>query len=95
MKTGDQLKQEGLDLVIRNNAAFILEARNFAIQYVKRNGRVTIDQIRNYAYKTGIKPKSPNAWGAVFRGSQWHLVGYTKSKIPSNHSRIIGIWEVK
>ena len=92
---GDMLKQMGLDLVTEHNPDFVEIVRERAIRLAKMNGRVSSDALREWAELHDITPIHPNAWGAVFRGPGWERIGFRKSRIPSNHSRMISIWRYK
>jgi len=56
------------------------------------NGSVSADDLRRYADKHNDQPGHVNAWGSVFRGAGWRMVGRMKSTIPSNHAREIKVW---
>ena len=89
---GDMLKRYGLDLVEKHNPDFVALVRGYAQQHAIEHGQVTSDDCRLWANLNDIYPLHPNAWGAVFRIG-FKRVGFTKSQVPSNHSRIISIWE--
>ncbi len=92
MSQGDMLKRYGLDLVETHNPDFVHLVRGYAKEYSLLNGHVTSDDCRLWANLNNIYPLHPNAWGAVFRGPSWSVVGRTKSRIPSNHAREIKVW---
>jgi len=89
---GEAAKERGLDLVSSNNWEFIETMRDISFTVAYERGQVTIDDLRESALRLGIAPQSPNAWGAVLRGKTWKCVGYTQSRLPSNHARTIKIW---
>jgi hypothetical protein len=90
---GDTLKQQGLDLVESHTTDFCSTMRRAAKACCMVRGHVTTDYLREYAACHDIEPHHPNAWGAIFRGKHWVPVGFTKSRLPSNHSRIIRVWK--
>lgn len=90
---GDKLKQQGLDLVESHAPDFCEQMRHAAKAFCMVNGTVSTDELRQYAAEFDIKPHHPNAWGAIFRGRHWVPVGFTKSRLPSNHSRVIRVWQ--
>ena len=92
---GDWLKELGIADVSANNVEFLASVRNVARTIIASNGSVTSDDLRLWANLNDIAPTHPNAWGAVFHGGEWKHLGYVKSQIPSNHSRVIGIWCLK
>ena len=91
MHQGDILKRYGLDLVEKHNPDFIALVRDYAQQHAVKYGQVTSDDCRLWANNNNIYPLHHNAWGAVFRAG-FQRIGFTQSKIPSNHARIISIW---
>ena len=94
-KTGEMLKREGIAKVSVKGAGFLEDARNWAEYVSVVRGKVTIDDIREWAGSEGIKPHHPNCYGAVFSGKDWECIGRTKSRIPSNRSREIKIWRLR
>lgn len=91
---GESGKKKGLDLVEKNNVAWVhrmrAEARRLALGPPHRT--LTIDDLREYAKEKKDHPRSPNAWGAVFRGQEWKWVSFQKSRFPSNHVRAVRVW---
>lgn len=94
MKTGEQLKLDGIAQVAANNSTWIDRMRDLAIgeSILSMDGTVTSDNLRYLADRLGDHPKHQNAWGAVFRGPNWKCVGRTKSTYRTNHAREIKIW---
>lgn len=90
---GDALKTEGQAQVAEHNHVFMETMRTFARNHAVHHGSVTSDDLRLYAAEHGLVPKHPNAWGAIFHGKGWKAVGYTRSKLPSNHARTVRVWE--
>lgn len=91
MKQGSLLKRYGLELVEKHNPDFVTLCRGYAQQHAIEFGSVTSDDVRLWANLNDIYPLHHNAWGAVFRAG-FQRIGFTQSKIPSNHARIISIW---
>lgn len=90
--TGQQLKKAGLDRVESNNLDWLDRMRGLAESECALNGSVTIDTLRRWADTLDDQPDHPNAWGAVFRGSDWKCIGRVKSTYRSNHAREIKVW---
>jgi len=91
----DAQKEAGLDKVEKNSERFVDVMRAYARVVARRPPwSVTSDDLRAYAHRCGLEPNHPNAWGAVFRGAEWKQVGWTKSRLVSNHSRAIRIWRL-
>jgi hypothetical protein len=92
---GEVLKELGLQTVEVNNADFISTAKSIARCLARKNGRVTMDDVREVLDMLGIDPKHPNSYGAVFTGKDWHFVGWARSRRPSNHARDLKIWSLQ
>ena len=88
-----ETKNEALDVLEETRKDFIEKCREVGRVIALEKGSVNIDDIRE-------KIKLPegmngNVFGAVFRGSEWQHSGFMKSKIKTNHERIIGIYTWK
>lgn len=92
LMAGLQAKSEGQNLVEDHNPNFVAIMRSHAILTATSKGQVTCDDLREYASAQGLRPKHQNAWGSIFRGPDWKMIGRTKSKLVSNHAREIRIW---
>jgi len=91
--TGEVLKQAGLDRVERRSSAFVAAMRTIAKGISLLRGHVSCDELREAADKAGLRPCHPNAWGSVFRGPGWVVVGHKESAWPSTHQREIKVWK--
>jgi len=89
---GEALKPAGQAQVEGNNLAFVRELREEAIRLVRINGSVTAEELRAYAEVHGLEPTHPNAYGGVFRGPGWRVIGRRRSRWPSAHAREIKVW---
>jgi len=88
-------RDDGISQIISNNECFIATMRGIARIIARRKGIVNSDDLREVANEYGVKPKHSNAWGGIFRGSEWECAGRVKSKLPSNHAREIRSWKMK
>lgn len=88
-------KEAGQALVESHNEHFVERMRAQARRLCAINGTVTSDDLREAANDLGIRPRHPNAWGAIFHGDEWRAVSYTRSKLVSNHARTIRVWTLK
>lgn len=93
LEQGRSLKEDGLASVTENNATFLSLMRAEAIRISQQRGWVTSDDLRVYASQLNIEPTHQNAWGAIFKGPNWKVVGRRKSAVPGSHSREIRIWQ--
>lgn len=92
LPAGIREKEEGQNLVETHTPDFVDTMREAAKSIALSKGTVTADDLRSYGLKNGLRPHHPNAWGAIFKGSEWRTVGYTRSALVSNHARTIRIW---
>lgn len=91
--TGEVLKQAGLDRVACANPTFLDAMRTIAKGISILRGQVSCDELREAAAKASLIPSHVNAWGAIFRGHGWVIVGRKESAWPSTHGREIKIWK--
>ena len=90
MKTGQQLKLEILDDIEARRSQFISMARNMARSISRERGQVSINDIREkHPLPDDVHP---SAYGAVFRGPLWKVIGYTAAKHSDAHGRLIRIY---
>ena len=92
MSTGLQEKQLGLYRVESHNRALVKLARAIARELCCKYGSVTIDMIRTDPRMAEFAPSSPNFWGCLFMGDEWHCLGYEPSQLKTNHHRRVGRW---
>ena len=93
--TGKQLRDRGIKKVSANNDAFLETCRTFARNHCKLFGSCTSDEVRRFVEYEGLKPTSPNAYGAIFRNGEFEPIGWKESEIESNHARPLRIWRLK
>lgn len=89
---GLNMKDEGISRVTSNAGNFVRLMREVAIRISQERGSVSTDDLRVYAYKYGMKPHHPNAWGGIMRGKGWVVVGHKQSEWASNHARTVTVW---
>lgn len=92
---GEQRKEAGRDRVEANNEEWFDWIRFHAREIAKWTGSVTTDELHEVAEQFDRHPTHKNAWGCVFRGTQWERTEYVKSKRPSANARPIGKWVLK
>ena len=92
------MNRAGLKLVEPDARSWVDRMREYAKalswtnQLAGHIGAVTADEVRAYAQAIHCHPRHSNAYGALFKGKGWTLIGYKKSTWPSNHSRRISVW---
>lgn len=89
---GRQYRDSGVTRVGRNNEEFLFRCRQFAIDTCRRDGKVTIEQVRVFATCNNLIPNHPNAWGAIFKTRYFKPVGFTQNAIESAHARLVRVW---
>jgi hypothetical protein len=89
---GEKLKQHGLDAIEIKEGDFVGTARSIAELLAKKNGTVTMDEVREVLDLLGVQPAHSNSFGAVFKNKRWIYAGMRKSNRPSNHARMVRIW---
>lgn len=93
---GERLKSEGKDLAVKNRADVFRTAKQWSKWLGNLQETVTADDVHDRMEKLGyVSGDLGNAAGSVFSGGQWERVGYTKSRRPSNHARVIGVWRLR
>lgn len=94
----EQQKQLGLDLVEVSNPVFLETMRGVARMLARKLGEITADDVREYYDRhvgsLGVKPTSPNAWGALFKTKEWECVGFIKSRQVQGHGNMIRKWRL-
>lgn len=89
---GDLFATEIQPLFEEYRANYLQIARDAARQLATAQGQVTIDQVRERCPPPeGVDPR---VMGAVFRTSEFELVGYAKSGRATCHNRPIGIFRL-
>lgn len=94
IQTGIEFRDRGLDAVESNSPSFQELMRAEAARICRQKGWVDSDDLREFAAREGIEPHHPNAWGAIFRGSRWQPCGFARSRLTSNHARVIRRWQL-
>ena len=96
VNAGERAKAEGLEQVqLHDTRRFLDRARMFARHQSRVYGKVSSDDVREWAYIEGLEPHHKNAWGAIFVGKEWVCIGWQRSRIRSNHGRQICLWRLK
>jgi hypothetical protein len=92
---GLERKKKGLDAIEAGSDGWVHRARAAARRIARERERVTADDVREWAYRAGDEPGSPNAYGAIFRGKEWVEVSFTQSKHETNNARRIIVWTLR
>jgi len=95
LPTASLRKREGMSRAADNSALFLARIRAVARGIAEFGGHVTSDDLRHHAKHLDLVPHHKNVWGCVFAGGEWEPCGYVKSKLVSNHGRVIRMWRLK
>lgn len=89
---GQQLRDNQLDMFEARDSNFLEHCRSLAVQIARRQGEVSINDIRKHIQvPTGTHP---SVLGAVFRTKQFRKVGLCEASHPEAHARIVRVYEL-
>ena len=74
------------------NHQFLAIMRKQATKIANTSSRVCADDLRSYCSRHEIQPESSNAWGSVFKSTEWRPIGYRSSLTPSRKGGVQRIW---
>jgi len=97
MKTGDQLKLDGMESVLSHSSEDWHEIVDGVVKSLPIGALVTGETIRQ---RCRMEPDHPNAWGAIIhkyvrRGRLVPTGRYVKMQTPSSHSRVNPLYRVE
>ena len=92
---GLKLRDRGMDAVENHNLSWVKQMRRQARRICKVKGYVTTDDLRAIADLSNLQPLHRNAWGTVFRGSEWKPIALLRSTRPAAHGRKITAWALQ
>jgi hypothetical protein len=92
-KSGEQLRDEGIDLVIGHNEDYKARFDSEAARQLAKNSRLIVTDITDVV---GMPGGSRNAIGAAMRAFAvshgLQIVGYRKSERAARHAGRIAVW---
>ena len=89
---GQALKADALDRLEEKGHIWLTQARAVARDHALRFGRVTADDVIAQIGKPD--GHHHNLIGAIFANGEFVRVGYTQTKRPEGHARVIGVWRI-
>lgn len=91
---GELYKKElGQNRIERSNEEWILVARREAVRISSSAGRVSINELHDWADATGLHPESELAYTTVFRGKEWKSTGQmVPARHKGSHGRRVLYW---
>ncbi len=90
---GRAIRDAQLDLFQRRDAAFLTRCRALAVEVARRQGTVSINDIR--ASVELPAEMHPSVLGAVFKTKQFQACGYTEATHPQAHARVVRVYQLK
>ena len=89
---GQQIRDAQLDFFEHRDSDFLDHYRSLAVQIARRQGEVSINDIRKLiAVPFGTHP---SVLGAVFRTKQFRKIGLCEASHPEAHARIVRVYEL-
>lgn len=89
---GQQARNQQLDIFEQREPEFLNHCRSLAIQIARREGEVSINDIRKLIQvPAGVHP---SVLGAVFRTKQFRKVGLCEASHPEAHARIVRVYSL-
>lgn len=92
LNQGQQIRNAQLDFFEHRDSDFLEHCRSLAVQIARRQGEVSINDIRKLiAVPFGTHP---SVLGAVFRTKQFRKIGLCEASHPEAHARIVRVYEL-
>lgn len=99
LQLGERLRDEALDAHETRRVQVIRLCREHLAAKGHRGEKVTADDARDFLATLPdgdeLAGQRKDWMGAIFRPSQWLCVGWSKSRHPDNHARMIRVWQWK
>ena len=89
---GQQIRNAQLDFFEHRDSEFLTHCRSLAVQIARRQGEVSINDIRKHIQVPS--GTHPSVLGAVFRTKQFRKVGLCEASHPEAHARIVRVYEL-
>lgn len=90
--TGRDMRDRQLDIFEQRDHQFLERCRALAVMLCKQNGKVSINDIRQFIeVPSGVHP---SVLGAVFRTKQFTAVGFTEAVHPQAHARVVRVYSL-
>jgi hypothetical protein len=92
LNQGQQIRNAQLDFFEQRDPEFLEHCRSLAVQIARRQGEVSINDIRRHIQVPF--GTHPSVLGAVFRTKQFRKVGLCEASHPEAHARIVRVYEL-
>lgn len=93
MIDGKTLRDAQLALFERQHADFLGQCRQIAIDIAKKEGQVSINDIRAAIQLPA--ELHPSVLGAVFRSKKFTAIGYTEAAHKAAHARVVRVYKLQ
>lgn len=75
------------------NDEWLQMARREAVRISSSAGRVSVNELHDWAEASGLQPEAPSAFSAVFRGKEWVDTGMrVQARHKGSHAREVRYW---
>lgn len=93
-RTGRQIRDAVLADLEKRRWAYIEQARRYAVDFARRWGVVSINNVREGCPPPADVP--PAALGAVFKERKvWQVVSFCLAEHPAAHARVVRVYKLK
>lgn len=92
---GEQLRDRGIARVESRDPSLAEVLRARARLIAAEQGRVTIDDVRDWMDAQGLVAPHKNFYGAIFIGPDWVCVGREPSRRVENHGHRNNVWALR
>ena len=87
---GQQIRDQQLDMFEVRDSDFLNSCRSLAMQIAKRNGEVSINDVRQHLQvPAGV---NPSVLGEVFRTKAFKKIGMCEANHKEAHARIVRVY---
>lgn len=92
LQIGRAIREAQLNLFESRDADFLGRCRTLAIEVARRQGTVSINDIRASIQLPA--EMHPSVLGAVFKTKQFQACGYTEATHPQAHARVVRVYQL-
>ena len=87
---GQVIRDAQLNLFEQRDATFLARCRTIAADVCRQQGSVSINDVRERIQLPANL--HPSVLGAVFKGKQSKMIGFTEANHPQAHARIVRVY---
>ena len=90
---GQVIRDAQLNLFEQRDATFLARCRTIAAEVCRQQGSVSINDVRERIQLPANL--HPSVLGAVFKGKQFKMIGFTGANHPQAHARIVRVYQLQ